>query len=196
MPLDETAYSYLLGLYLGDGCISAHPRGVYKLRIVLDIRYPNIIHECRVAMASMKPAGLMVPGTVAKEGCLEIYALWKHWPCLFPQHGPGKKHERKIVLAEWQNKIVEKHPQVFLRGLIHSDGWRGTNKVTRTVGGVRKVYLYPRYQFVNYSSDIRHIFCWACDIYGIEWKQMKWNAISIARRSDVQKLDAVIGQKT
>ena len=27
---------------------------------------------------------------------------WKHWPCLFPQHGPGRKHERKIRLEAWQ----------------------------------------------------------------------------------------------
>lgn len=26
-PADRMAYSYLLGLYLGDGCISRHPRG-------------------------------------------------------------------------------------------------------------------------------------------------------------------------
>jgi hypothetical protein len=36
-------YVYLLGLYLGDGCISAYRRGVYKLRINLDLRYPGII---------------------------------------------------------------------------------------------------------------------------------------------------------
>src|SRR5882672_2588322 len=31
--LSESTYAYLLGLYLGDGHISSHPRGVYKLRI-------------------------------------------------------------------------------------------------------------------------------------------------------------------
>ena len=35
-------YVYLLGMYLGDGCLSAHPRGVFKLRISLDARYPGI----------------------------------------------------------------------------------------------------------------------------------------------------------
>jgi hypothetical protein len=43
-------YAYLLGLYLGDGCLSAHPRGVYKLRIALDLRYPGIIREAGDAM--------------------------------------------------------------------------------------------------------------------------------------------------
>lgn len=44
--LDGPAYAYLLGLYLGDGCISAHPRGVYRLRITLDAVYPMIVAEC------------------------------------------------------------------------------------------------------------------------------------------------------
>ena len=39
------AYVYLLGTYLGDGCLSAHPRGVYKLRVYLDLAYPGIIRE-------------------------------------------------------------------------------------------------------------------------------------------------------
>jgi hypothetical protein len=33
------------------------------------------------------------------ERCLEVYSFSKHWPCLFPQHGPGRKHERKIQLT-------------------------------------------------------------------------------------------------
>src|SRR5687767_11869009 len=34
--LPRLAYSYLLGLYLGDGCISTHRRGVFTLRVSLD----------------------------------------------------------------------------------------------------------------------------------------------------------------
>jgi hypothetical protein len=33
------SHVYLLGLYLGDGCISSRARGVYRLRIVLDTKY-------------------------------------------------------------------------------------------------------------------------------------------------------------
>jgi hypothetical protein len=80
--------------------------------------------------------------------------------------------------------------------LIHSDGWRGTNRVTRPLLDGPKRYEYPRYQFCNYSGDILAIFCRACDAYGISWRRMKWNAISIARREDVAKLDRVIGPKT
>jgi hypothetical protein len=46
--LPAKAYSYLLGLYLGDGCISKHPRA-WRLRIVLDDKYPRI----KVAVARL-----------------------------------------------------------------------------------------------------------------------------------------------
>ena len=39
-------YAYLLGLYLGDGCLLKHPRGVYRLHIFLDSAYPMIAAEC------------------------------------------------------------------------------------------------------------------------------------------------------
>jgi hypothetical protein len=34
LSLPQSASTYLLGLYLGDGCIATHPRGVFRLRIV------------------------------------------------------------------------------------------------------------------------------------------------------------------
>jgi hypothetical protein len=49
------SYVYLLGLYLGDGCLSAHPRGVFKLRILLDARYPDLVRECEDAMRELMP---------------------------------------------------------------------------------------------------------------------------------------------
>lgn len=36
------SYPYLLGMYLGDGCISPGPRSVFRLRIFLDLRYPGV----------------------------------------------------------------------------------------------------------------------------------------------------------
>ena len=190
-PLPEETYSYLLGLYLGDGCLSEHARGVFRLRVALDKRYPGIIDECRRAVDVVRATG--APAHVQQSaGCVNVGAYWRHWPCLFPQHGGGPKHLRRIELAPWQQRIVERYPAALLRGLIHSDGWRGTNNV-RARG---KRYGYPRYQFVNFSADIRAIFCRACDDYGVAWRQMRWNTISIARRDDVAKLDLVVGLKS
>jgi hypothetical protein len=45
-----------------------------------------------------------------------FHAYSKGWPCLFPQHGPGKKHEREIVLREWQQELVDLVPTLLLRG--------------------------------------------------------------------------------
>jgi hypothetical protein len=82
---------------------------------------------------------------------------------------------------------VEKHPGRLLRGLIHSDGYRGLNYVNGKG--------YPRYLFCNRSDDIRGIFCQACDTYGVRWRQSNQWTISIARAPDVAKLDLVVGPK-
>jgi Homeodomain-like domain-containing protein len=65
-----TEYAYLLGLYLGDGCLSStHRTGVHRLRIVLDQRYVGIIDECRAAMADVLPNKV---GMVQNPGCVEV----------------------------------------------------------------------------------------------------------------------------
>lgn len=43
--LPSDAYSYLLGMYLGDGYIS-RCRSVWRLRVTLDKKYPGIIESC------------------------------------------------------------------------------------------------------------------------------------------------------
>lgn len=185
--IEGPKYAYLLGLYLGDGCISGHPRGVYRLRITMDLRYPMILDECARAISDVRRSFPMKVGRVAKIGCMEIGAYWKHWPCLFPQHGPGPKHERGMRLVPWQREIANRNPGPLLRGLIHSDGYRGLNWVNGTG--------YPRYQFSNRSRDILDIFCGACDDYGVSWRKMNQWTISVARRPDVAKLDRIIGPK-
>lgn len=182
------AYAYLLGLYLGDGCLSENRRGVFRLRVVLDERYPGIIESCAQAIEDVigKPAAY-----VPAPGCVHISSYSKQWPCLFPQHGAGPKHLRPIVLVDWQQQIVDARPEPLLRGLIHSDGCRGMNTVT--VRG--KTYAYPRYTFCNASDDIRRIFCDACDAIGVDWRVMNARNISVAKRAAVARLDEFIGAK-
>jgi hypothetical protein len=54
-PADEGAYAYLLGLYLGDGCISAHPRSGYYLRIACADAWPGLMQQCREAITKVRP---------------------------------------------------------------------------------------------------------------------------------------------
>jgi len=163
-----------------------------RLRIVLDERYPRIIGECFSAMQDLlrenKPHIQMLHSSRA----VEVGISSKQLPCLFPQHAAGRKHERRIVLADWQERIVARRPDLLVRGLIHSDGCRFIN----TVRHAKKTYSYPRYNFTNRSDDIRRIFCDACDRLGIEWRVMnRWN-ISVARRESVARLDEFVGPKT
>jgi hypothetical protein len=119
----------------------------------------------------------------------------KHWPCLFPQHGPGLKHNRKIELADWQQVIVNRHPGEFARGLFHSDGWRGINRVRGALKEGDRWYEYPRYQFVNQSEDILRLCSEALDVLGVEWRYSKPTTISVAKRDAVARLDEFVGPK-
>jgi hypothetical protein len=160
------------------------------LGTLTDARYPSIIYQAMEAMAAMRAPTRGRVNVLDRGGCVEISAYWQHWQCLFPQHGPGRKHARPILLEPWQARIAAAHPQLLLRGLIHSDGCRVTNRVW---GGK---YSYPRYFFTNKSSDILEIFRAACDVLGISYRNSKPDTISIAKRKDVAALDSFIGPKT
>lgn len=182
----EAPYAYLLGLYLGDGCLSMHRESMYRLRISLDLRYPTIIDECEAAMADVLPNRV---GRVQAPGCVSVNSYSRHWVCLFPQHGAGLKHLRPIELAPWQRRVaIDAHPQLLLRGLIHSDGCRVMNRIK---GG----YAYPRYMFSNRSADIRDLFKEACLRVGVHARQSGRWQVSVARRNDVALLDTFIGPK-
>ena len=188
-------YAYLLGLYLGDGCIS-RPRpskDVWALRIMCADAWPGLIVECKRTMIAVRPGNSVC--MIQKEGCVEVVSTSKHWPCLFPQHGPGRKHKRKIELEPWQQEIVDAHPGDFARGLFHSDGCRLINRVRRPVKGGDRWYEYPRYLFVNRSADIHRLCGEALDRLGVAWRFSKPTTISVARREAVARLDEFVGPK-
>ncbi|MDZ5442839.1 helix-turn-helix domain-containing protein [Micromonospora sp. 4G57] len=187
-PTDSGQYAYLLGLYLGDGHLVTTVR-VPVLRIFCADAWPGLIDACEEAMKSVLAASVQ---RVHRQGCVAVQSYGRHWPCLLPQHGPGKKHERPIVLAEWQREIVAAQPGDFLRGLFHSDGCRFSNRVT--VRG--KEYVYPRYMFTNESTDIMGLCQWALDQLGIAWKMNRRNSLSVARRDAVAALDCHVGPKS
>ncbi|MER6161566.1 helix-turn-helix domain-containing protein [Streptomyces sp. NPDC001868] len=196
--LDEPAYSYLLGLYLGDGHISHYSQHrVPNLMVTCADSWPGLIDDCEQAMRAVFPGNAVC--RVRKIGCHNVKVYSKHLHCLFPQHGPGRKHERRIALEPWQQEIVDARPWKFLRGLIHSDGCRITNWTTRLVGGERKRYEYPRYFFTNKSDDIRQLYTDTLDKLGIDWTHCTragnpYN-ISVAKKASVALLDTHVGPK-
>jgi hypothetical protein len=191
--LDEGAYAELLGWYLGDGHISVAPRGVFSLHVFNDQAYVQSNLRIADLMRRVKPGGR--PHTRKAPGCIITTIGWKHWPCLFPQHGPGRKHERRIALEPWQQEIVDAHPGDLLRGLFQSDGCRVNNWATRDVAGERKRYDYPRWMFSNRSDDILDLCTATLDQVGIAWRRPRVNIIAVSRAADVAALDGLIGLK-
>ena len=191
--LDEPAYAYLLGLYLGDGSLSRGHHDVYALSVACADSWPGLIDAACGAMAAVMPGSRV--SRIQRPGCTEVKSYSQHWPCLFPQHGPGRKHTRLIRLEPWQQSITSAFGGEFARGLFHSDGCRVTNRVTRpAANGVRR-YEYPRYFFSNESADILRICGDVLDQLGVEWRQSRANTISVARRDAVARLDQFVGPK-
>jgi hypothetical protein len=188
-----SSYVHLLGLYLGDGSISTHPRRVHRLRVFLDKKYPRIVDECVDSMGSVMP-GNRVHVLLTPSNCFSVSAYSRSWPCLFPQHGAGAKHTRPIFLSDWQQELAETWPDLLLKGLIQSDGCRFVNTGR---GGWR----HPRYAFSNVSTDITSIFCSACDCLGLRWtaafpkSETAAVAIYVSRKADVARLDQLVGPK-
>jgi len=172
-------------MYLGDGCISAS-RSIWRLRVALDTKYPGIIDACRQAIDVLMPKQ---PASVFPQptACVVVSHYSKHWPCLFPQHGPGKKHTRPIRLESWQQGLVKQATEDFIRGLIDSDGCR----VVANDRGVRSV----RYHFTNHSEDILGLFTGALDDLGIPWTRNSRHTIAVYRKAATARMDEFVGPK-
>jgi hypothetical protein len=194
-PADPFSYSYLLGLYLGDGHLVGNGRS-WQLVVSLDGAHEEIIEECQGSMVLTLPSRRPRLRVHRTDRCVRVASMAKAWRELLPQHGPGRKHERPIVLASWQQDIVERHTWQFVRGLIHSDGCRTVNRFKTSLPSGRVAeYSYPRYFFSNLSPDIRGLFCSACDRLGLRWTQSNHRNISISHRTSVALLDEYVGPK-
>jgi hypothetical protein len=181
----DADYTELLGLYLGDGHIVKTGRAD-RLRLFLDARYPGIVSEARALLESSFPRHSV--GSIAGHGgtmtVLSVYC--NHLACAFPQHGPGKKHERAIKLEAWQHELLVREPWPFLRGCIYSDGCVFTNRTGR--------YEYVSYDFANRSADILGLFTHACELVGVQYRRYARH-IRIYRRASVALMLEHVGIK-
>jgi hypothetical protein len=191
MRFDPGDYAELLGLYLGDGHIVRMGR-TYRLRIFLDSKYPVIVADAEALLRRCWPEN-SVDCRGVNGGRMTILSVYsKHLPCLFPQHGPGPKHDRLIALEDWQQRIATDHPWRLLTGLIRSDGCSFTNRTGR--------YEYLSYHFANRSYDITRIFQEACEHVGVQYrcvlnKRRDLWEIRINRRSSVALVLEHVGVK-
>jgi Homeodomain-like domain len=185
MSFTPSDYSELLGLYLGDGHVVRLAR-TWRFRLFLDSRYTEIVCESRDLLRRCFPRNSV--GTVfAHEERMTVLSVYSsHLECVFPQHGPGMKHTRRICLESWQDEIVAAAPWHFLKGCIRSDGCSFVNRTGP--------YEYLSYQFSNHSPDILDLFCQTCDLVGVEYRRYE-RSVRINRRSSVARLKDKIDVK-
>ena len=126
-----TDYAELLGLYLGDGHITQMAR-VQRLRLMLDAKYAVVVDEAADLISRIVPWNKVGRQFPHEGRMVTLHAYHRHWTCLFPQHGPGKKHDRPIALEAWQETLVAHAPWAFLRGCIRSDGCIFINRTGST----------------------------------------------------------------
>jgi hypothetical protein len=196
-------YTELLGLYLGDGCISDGAR-TQRLRLFLDAKYPVMNGEIKDLLRRCFPENPVGEPTApvsswsGRSDTLVILSVYSsHLGCLFPQHGVGRKHERDVRLEDWQWTLLEASPWPFIRGCIRSDGCAFVN---RTDIHRARPYEYLSYDFSNRSKDIIDLFTAACDLVGIHDYRVyakgggRWD-VRINRRGSVALLSAHVGIK-
>ena len=196
-PSNSAQYPYLLGVYLGDGCLSIGRSGATTLAVSLDSAYPAIVKEVEEAMAAVFPR-TSARRVLRKDARVTVVrSSHPALPHAFPQHGVGRKHTRPIELTGWQRELTHANPRELLRGLIHSDGCRCVNRFqTKLPSGRTAEYEYPRYFFSNLSAGIRRIFCEHCALLGIRCTQSNPRNISVSHRKSVALLDEFVGPKT
>jgi hypothetical protein len=162
----------------------------------LDEAYPEIIVDARASVQLVAPEARVTVRDVRGARCVQVACHWARWPEVFPQHGPGRKHERRIGLVPWQEEILDAQPWAFLRGLLHSDGCRAINRFSvRLPSGRVQQYAYPRWFFSNRSEDILRLFCAHCDRVGVRWTRSSARNVSVSRRASVALLEEHVGAK-
>lgn len=178
-------YAELLGLYLGDGHIVRAGRTL-RLRLFLDAHYPVLADEARQLLERCLPGNRVSITRLQQRSTLVVSVYSVHLACVFPQHGPGVKHQRPIELEDWQRALVDAAPWSFIRGMILSDGCAFINRTGR--------YRYLSYEFRNQSADIRALFAAACEQVGVDYTCSR-DRIRICRRASVGEMAAFVGTK-
>jgi hypothetical protein len=77
-PPNAIGYIYLLGLYLGDGCVVEIARCSPRLVLTLDAVYPHIIDEAESSIRSVVEDANVCRN--ARMGCIALLASHPIWP--------------------------------------------------------------------------------------------------------------------
>lgn len=187
----ESDYAELLAVYLGDGHIVRTGRA-FRLCVFPDAKYPAIVDDVEALLGRCFPSN-KVSCSSQYEGTMATLSVYcSHLPCLFPQFGPGRKHERDVSLEPWQQEIISVYPWPFIRGLIRTDGCSFTNRTGP--------YEYLSFGFANCSEIIINLMCQALEGVEVDYrrtfnpKRGIWH-VRINRRASVERMVERIGVK-
>lgn len=191
----DADYAESLGFYLGDGSIAQLTR-TQRMRIALDTKYPRIIESARSLLARCFPENPVDVVHVRAQNCVQVSVYSSHLACVFPQHGPGKKHERAIRLEKWQQRAIDSEPWAFIRACIWTDG---CSFINRTQVHREQPYEYLSYGFTNKSADIVALLRAACERVGVFTRvtsnsEGTWQ-VRINRRPSVALMLQHVGRK-
>jgi hypothetical protein len=104
---DAYAYCYLLGCYLGDGTVAQWSRNGWELRLYCDQRYAEVMDEIRAAAILTFPDASPTTFVSRTAGSAVVRISHPGVAQAFPQHGPGRKHLRRIALTDWQIELCQ-----------------------------------------------------------------------------------------
>jgi hypothetical protein len=139
---------------------------------------------CVSAIREVAPANGV--GQVSHGTWVEVYCYSKSWPCLFPQHGPGKKHQRRIVLTDWQTTPADRWPEQLARGLIHSGRVPLSEQRRELVMAALQLHAGVRQHPVDLVRRVQ-----PARVHRTKAR----TTIYVSRKADVAVLDGFIGRK-
>lgn len=190
-PEKRAAYSFILAVYLCDGWINQKSR-IPRILLINDAKYSKNIEEWRENLAIIFPNNIINVKKRTKSNSVDVSCYSKQLNEIFPQSGKGPKHDRKMVLMDWQETIIQEYPEKFIRGCIQSDGCIYHQKVGN--------YAYKRYNFINKSEDVIDFFLRALNFKGIKkekyfQKNRGLFVVQNFKKDDLSILENIISNK-
>ena len=195
--LDERAYAYLLGLYLGDGHITRGPkRRLRRSGSTCCDGWPGLLDLAKQTMSLVMPSSSVfavadrswLHGDQEHVKALAVPACRSMAPA---ESTSARSNSSPGSRRSWPG-IREASPAgsftPMAAALINHSA------AARSRSGDRW-YEYPRYLFVNRSADIHRLCGEALDRLGVAWRFSKPTTISVARREAVARLDEFVGPK-
>ena len=185
-------YVYLLGLYLGDGCISGHrKRGV----VAPDLSRPAISWPDRRVRTRDVGSDAVTRECAAVDRMRRDRGFLETLDSPFP----ATRRRPKMVASDRHGALAAKIDR-RLSGTADprpdSLGRMSSDKHGERHGACKqRRYSCPRYMFTNMSDSIRFLFVEACERLNVRWMQTNARTIAVSRRDDVARLDTFIGPK-